>query len=188
MSSTTFFQAPVEEKVEPGADCLVCTAAIHPRKRVLELAEAAIIAQVPVWIIGKPYAESDSYYRRFLEVQKGHPELIRYEGGISDRTRLAQIYRQARGFVLLSTMESLSLSALEAAASKRPLLLTDLPWARTVFGDDAAYATGSMHPESLAPILRRFFENAPSMKSSFKPLNWDEVAERFQALYTKMLG
>jgi len=182
-----FFQPRPAENQKPESDYLVCTAAIHPRKRVLELAEAAALGKVPVWIIGRPYSESDSYYARFLEVQKKHSDLIRYEGGISDRKRLAEIYRRARGFVLLSTMESLSLSALEAAASKCPLLLSDLPWARSVFDAEAVYANDSLQPESLAPVLREFFENAPSKMTSFKPLTWDEVAGRFQSLYVKLL-
>ena len=183
-----FFDFSTDENPRTRADYLVCTGAIHPRKRVLELAQAAVLSKVPVWIIGKPYSESDPYYLHFLDVQKKNSDLIRYEGSISDRQRLAEIYRQARGFVLLSTMESLSLSALEAAASKCPLLLTDLPWAKTVFGADAVYANGSMRPERLAPVLREFFENAPSMNTSFKPLTWDEVAARFQALYVKLLS
>ncbi|MCE0522937.1 MAG: glycosyltransferase [Methylacidiphilales bacterium] len=182
-----FFQPLAEGDRKPAADYLVCTAVIHPRKRVLELAQAAVLAKVPVWIIGKPYSESDPYYLEFLEVQKRNPGLIRYEGGISDRTRLAKIYRQARGFVLLSTMETLSLSALEAAAAKCPLLLSDLPWARTAFGDDAVYAGGSMRPESLSPVLRDFFEKAPSMKATFKPLSWDDVGDLFKAVYVKLL-
>ena len=183
-----FFQSQADGGREPGNDYLVCTAAIHPRKRVLELAQAAAHAKVPVWIIGKPYSEADPYYLQFLEFQKRNPDFIRYEGGVSDRARLAKIYRQARGFVLLSTMESLSLSALEAAASKCPLLLSDLPWARTVFGAGAVYANSSQPPESLSPVLRDFFERAPSMKTSFKPLTWDDVADRFQALYVKLLS
>jgi glycosyltransferase involved in cell wall biosynthesis len=183
-----FFQSSADENQKPEAGYLVCTAAIHPRKRVVELAQAAARSKVPVWIIGKPYSESDPYYLDFLKVQKANPDFVRYEGSISDRARLAKIYRQARGFVLLSTMESLSLSALEAAASKCPLLLTDLPWAKSVFGEDGVYANGSLPPENLSPILRDFFERAPSLKSSFKPLNWDEVAERFQALYVRLLS
>jgi len=182
-----FFSSPTDVNPKPEAGYLVCTAAIHPRKRVLELAQAAAGAKVPVWIIGRPYSESDPYYLHFLEVQKKNSDLIRYEGGISDRTRLAKIYRQARGFVLLSTMESLSLSALEAAASKCPLLLNDLPWARTVFGADAVYANGSMRPEKLSPLLRDFFDRAPAMKPSFKPQTWDEVGDLFKAVYVKLL-
>src|SRR5262249_46937461 len=47
---------------------LVCAATITERKRVLELAQAAVQAQVPVWIVGKPYAESDPYGRRFVQL------------------------------------------------------------------------------------------------------------------------
>ena len=112
---------------------LVCTATITERKRVVELAQAAMQAQTPIWIIGKPYSDTDAYARRFLELARQNSSIVRYEGAISDRARLAGIYREARGFVLLSAMESLSLSALEAAACECPLLLSDLPWARTVF-------------------------------------------------------
>jgi glycosyltransferase involved in cell wall biosynthesis len=182
-----FFQSS-EGSPKTRRDYLVCTAAIHPRKRILELTQAALHAKVPVWIIGKPYSEHDSYYLRFLEVQKKNSELIRYEGGISDRARLAQIYQQARGFVLLSKMESLSLSALEAAASQCPLLLSDLPWARTVFGTNAVYANSFKSPESLSPILREFFEKASPMQTSFKPLGWDEVGGLIKALYSNLLS
>jgi glycosyltransferase involved in cell wall biosynthesis len=183
-----FFQPPSGEGRETGAGYLVCTAAIHPRKRVLELAQAAARGKVPVWIIGRPYAESDPYYADFLEVQKQNSDVVRYEGAISDRAQLATIYRQARGFVLLSTMESLSLSALEAAASKCPLLLSDLPWARTVFGAEAVYADGGLPAEKLARVLRDFFETAPARKIAFTPLTWDEVAAQFQALYAGLLA
>ena len=105
---------------------LVCTATITDRKRVLELAKAAVLAKTPLWIIGKPYAESDLYAQRFLAVARQNSPIIRYEGAVSDRAQLAGIYREARGFVLLSTKESLSLSALEAAACECPLLPSSL--------------------------------------------------------------
>jgi glycosyltransferase involved in cell wall biosynthesis len=108
---------------------LLCVATITERKRIVELAEAAIQAQTPVWIIGKPYSDSDPYACRFFELARQQPKFIRFEGAIQDRARLAAAYRESRGFVLLSAMESLSLSALEAAACECPLLLSDLPWA-----------------------------------------------------------
>src|ERR1019366_1167682 len=76
---------------------LVCTATITERKRVLELAEAAVRAQTPLWVIGKPYSESDAYARRFAAFAKAHPGTLRYEGPIQDREKLAQVYREARG-------------------------------------------------------------------------------------------
>jgi glycosyltransferase involved in cell wall biosynthesis len=99
---------------------LVCTATIRELKRTIELAEAAVLAQTPLWIIGKPYAESDPYAQRFVQLARRHASIIRYEGAIADRAKLARVYLEARGFVLLSTVESLSLSALEAAACECP--------------------------------------------------------------------
>ncbi len=125
-----FLQAPPAQR----GPWLVCTATITPRKRVLELAQAAVHAQTPLWIVGKAYAESDPYARQFYALAKQHPQLIRCESpAMADREGLAKIYRAARGFVLLSAMETRSLAAEEAAACECPLLLSDLPWARSTF-------------------------------------------------------
>jgi len=182
-----FFQRPSEESKPEKSDYLVCTASIHPRKRVLELMEAAAIAQVPVWIIGKPYAESDSYYQRCMEMQRRHLKWIRYEGAISDRALLAKIYREARGFVLLSTMETLSLSALEATASGCPLLLSDLPWARSVFGEKADYLPVSAKPKEMAGRLADFYGQPSTSTGQFQVLNWDDVAGQLESIYRSLI-
>jgi glycosyltransferase involved in cell wall biosynthesis len=166
---------------------LVCTATLTERKRILELAEAAIAAQTPVWIIGKPYAETDAYAQRFQTLARQNPRMIRYEGPIADRNRLATIYREARGFVLLSTMESLSLSALEAAACECPLLLSDLPWARTVFKEKASYCPIAGRPET-ARALQRFYAAAPNLPHPPRPLSWTEVAQQLRSIYERVLS
>jgi glycosyltransferase involved in cell wall biosynthesis len=166
---------------------LVCTATITERKRVLELARAAAMAETPVWIVGKPYAENDPYYRAFAEVARAHPRFVRYEGGISDRAQMAAVYREARGFVLLSTMESLSLSALEATACGCPLLLSDLPWARTTFGDHATYCPATASVEATATHLRAFHDRCPQLGPALRPLSWPEVGEQLAALYRRLM-
>jgi glycosyltransferase involved in cell wall biosynthesis len=166
---------------------LVCTATITERKRVIELAEAAVRAQVPVWIIGKPYSVQDSYGQQFLDFAKGHADLIRYEGPIEDRSRLAQVYREARGFVLLSEMESLSLSAGEAAACGCPLLLSDLPWARSAFGADASYCPVSS-PDRTSAVLRAFYERAPELPLPPQPKTWPEIGEQLKQLYGAIIS
>jgi len=165
---------------------LVCTATITERKRVLELAEAAVIAKTPVWILGKPYGDSDPYAQRFLAFARQNPQTIRYEGAISDRSQLARIYREARGFVLLSTMETLSLSASEAAACECPLLLSDLPWARTAFKENASYCPIASVSHT-AQILRRFYDAAPTLKPPPTPPTWIEIAQQFKAVYEQVL-
>lgn len=176
-----------KSKVVPRGPWLVCTATIAQRKRILETAEAAVRAQTPVWIIGKPYSESDPYAARFLQLARQHPTIIRFEGPIDDRARIAAVYREARGFVLLSAMESLSLSALEAAACECPMLLSDLPWARTVFKESVSYCPISNDTARTASILRRFYDAAPSLKPPPKPLTWLDVARQLQTVYQSLL-
>ena len=166
---------------------LVCTATITGRKRVLELAEAAVLAQTPVWIIGKAYAEADPYAQNFFALARQHPQIIRYEGAIGDRARLAQIYRAARGFVLLSTMETRSLSAEEAAACGCPLLLNDLPWARSTFENAATYCPLTKSAETTAKALREFYDAAPRMPSPPKPPGWNEIGRQFKTIYESVL-
>ncbi len=167
---------------------LVCTATITERKRVLELAEAALQARTPVWMIGRPYADADPYAQKFFALAKQHPEFIRYQGQIQDRGRLAQIYREARGFVLLSVRESLSLSALEAAACECPLLLSDLPWARSAFGQGAQYCPLAQSVETTAQALRRFYDQAPALPLPPKPPTWKEIACQLKQIYEEVLN
>jgi glycosyltransferase involved in cell wall biosynthesis len=164
---------------------LVCTATITERKRVLELAEAAVAARVPVRALGNPYGKNDPYYRRFLTLGEQHPDFVRYAEAVNDRIELARIYQSARGFVLLSTMESLSLSALEAAASGCPLLLSDLPWARCTFGRSATYCPiGSTR--STAACLRDFYDKAPGLPRPETPSLWEDVARQLVEIYQEL--
>jgi glycosyltransferase involved in cell wall biosynthesis len=178
-----FFIAP--DNLTKRGDELVCTATITERKRVLELAEAAVAARVPIRILGNPYGRDDPYYLRFLALAERHSDFVRYAGPVNDRAELARIYQSARGFVLLSTMESLSLSALEAAASGCPLLLTDLPWARSSFGDSASYCPMS-NLEQTAAILREFHQKAARLRVPPPPPTWEIVADRLAIIYQKI--
>jgi glycosyltransferase involved in cell wall biosynthesis len=165
---------------------LVCTATITERKRVVELAEAAVRAGTLLWVIGKPYSEADRYARKFLQIAGQNAAIVRYEGPITDRAKLAQVYREARGFVLLSAMESLSLSALEAAACECPLLLSDLPWARTVFGQRASYCSTTWSVAASARALRKFYDEAPVLKPPSRPLSWLGVGKQLKELYENL--
>lgn len=177
----------LESKPVQRGKWLVCTATVTERKRVVELAEAAMISETPLWVVGKPYSETSGYAQKFLELTRKHPQVLRYEGPIADRAKLAQIYREARGFVLLSTMETLSLSAGEAAACGCPLLLTDLPWARTSFCKDATYCPVAS-AQKTAGILKEFYQRAPNLPVPQRPLSWLDVAQRLKGIYEKLLN
>lgn len=178
----------LNSKARPRGAWLVCTATITQRKRVLELGKAAVASQTPVWIIGKPYFEADSYAGQFEQLAKNFPQWVRYEGPIYDRIRLAEVYREARGFVLLSTMETHSLAAEEAAASECPLLLSDLPWARTVFDASASYCPVAADVSHTAAVLRSFYDAAPKLNPPRKPKSWTEVAQQLREIYEHLLS
>jgi len=167
---------------------LVCAATITGRKRVLELAEAAVKARTPLWLVGKAYADTDSYAQRTFALVRQYPQILRHEGAIEDRARMAQIYREARGFVLLSRMETRSLSAEEAAACECPLLLADLPWARSVFGDAARYCPITPSTGRTAAALRDFYDAAPSLPPPPKPISWAQAARQLKSVYEGLLG
>jgi len=177
-----FFTSPAV----PREKWLVCTATITERKRVVEVAQAAVRAQVPISFIGNPYSEQDPYYRKFVEISKSSPDFVRYEGGVNNRAQLAAIYRKARGFVLLSTMESLSFSALEAAACELPLLLSDLPWARSAFANQAMFCPVTEALEVTANKLREFYEAAPRLSPPTKPQTWKEIGLELQGIYRQI--
>jgi hypothetical protein len=82
-------------------------------------------------------------------------------------------------------MESLSLSALEAAASGCPLLLSDLPWARCTFGAHASYCPIAPARKT-AGFLRRFYEKAPFLPLPDQPLRWHNVAHQLTGVYRSL--
>src|SRR5262249_17274496 len=147
---------------------LITTASVLPVKRIVETARAVLLAQTPYQVIGRPFSEDAAYFREFLMLCRQNPELLQYDGLTRSHEELAKIYSQARGFVLLSHWETQSLSALEAAASRTPLLLTDLPWAHATFGDSANYCPiGST--TVTARCLRSFYDAAPGLPQPAKP-------------------
>ena len=177
----------LRSRAVPRGRWLVCTATIIELKQVLKLAQMAVRAETPLWVIGKPYSDTDDYPRRFIEYARQNSRIVRYEGPIADRQQLAGIYREARGFVLLSKWESLSLSALEAAACQCPLLLSDLPWARESFKAGASFCRPNGSVGESAAILRRFYDAAPTLEPPSPPMSWLDVAGQVKSLYESLL-
>jgi len=111
---------------------------------------------------------------------------VEYVGPIEDRGVIAREYRKAAGFVLLSAMESQSLSALEAAACGCPLLLTDLPWARSSFSDGASYIPLAS-TEITAGYLRRFMDGVSTAPKVPQVSSWDDVGARLAQVYREAM-
>jgi glycosyltransferase involved in cell wall biosynthesis len=168
-------------------DYLVSMATIHPRKNPLLLAQAARLAGVPVVFLGKPYTQNDPYFLKFKQCVDG--QIVRYAGHVEGEEKNAWL-RGARGFVLLSGEESGCIAVCEAAAAGLPLLMSDLPWANQVYNHVPAarfVALGS--PQAIAPVLKDFHAQARRLPGpTFPLLTWRQVAERYLAIYRKLLA
>jgi glycosyltransferase involved in cell wall biosynthesis len=101
-----------------------------------------------------------------------HQDLFGLVGdlGLRHRVRLrsyqpddvvAELYRRAGVFAFLSEYEGFGLTPLEALASGIPVVLTDTPVAREVFGDAARYVpTGDI--DAVAGALMELLSDSPS--------------------------
>jgi glycosyltransferase involved in cell wall biosynthesis len=178
-----FFEQPAQAR----GPWLVTTASILPVKRLVETTEAAVAAQTPYWIIGRPFSETDSYYQKFSALCRAHPKILRHDNAMRTQPELAHIYRQARGFVLLSRWETQSLSALEAAACECPLLLSDLPWAHATFGNEAKFCPVTESTGIMAKVLREFYDAAPNLPAPPRPPAWNQVAQQIKNVYEEVL-
>ena len=166
---------------------LVSTGTIRAIKRPVELAEAALLAKTPLWVIGRPHGQGDAYSERFMKLAREHPDEIRYEGFLSQE-RLVQAYCEARGFVLLSQYETMSIAALEAAACECPLLLNDMPWSRTTWGDQASYCPPRASTSATAQILRNFYDSAPNLPRPPRPISRADMARQWKTIYQSLLA
>ena len=171
---------------KPSGEHLICIATITERKRVLELAQAAIIAETPLKVVGNPYSQNDPYFLRFLDAVRGSKGIVEYLGPIHEPGVLATHLHAARGFVLPSTMETQSLAALEATAAGLPLLLSDLPWAHATFGSNATYlplCSGALFVDH----LKTFFDTAPRLHAAPKPPTWQDIADKLLNIYQSLM-
>jgi glycosyltransferase involved in cell wall biosynthesis len=165
---------------------LLSIATIAPRKNSVALARAAREAEVPVVFIGKPYSEDDSYFREFKSLVDG--KFVRYAGFVSEEEK-RKLLRGARGFVLLSQLESGCIAVYEAAAAGLPLLLSDSPWARFGYpgADPIRFVRLGSHTAAVT-ALREFYPTAHRLqRTTFPILTWQQIAEKYLAIYRRLL-
>lgn len=168
-------------------DYLLCLATIHPRKNQLLLARAAQRAEVPIRFVGRPYCEDDPYFQAFLKEIKS--PWTQYEGFVSLEEKQS-LYRRARGFVLMSEMESGCYAVYEAAAAGLPQLLPRIPWAEQVYSDIPGIRFTSIHREAdVAQALRAFYPQAHrSDHMTFPVASIEEIARQYIRLYQGILA
>ncbi len=173
-----------EPSVRDG-DYLVCTATISTRKRNVRLAQLARETQTPILFIGRPYGQSDPYWKEFAALIDGR--YVRHEGDVDGDAALIEKLRHARGFVFMSRVESWCFAASEAAACGLPMLLPRLNWAVERFGDQASYFPED-DPAGEAAVLRDFYARCADLPApEIEHLSWPDVGRRLREIYRTCL-
>lgn len=177
-----FIIAGQREKKQKGGH-LLYVATIRDLKRNAEVALAAGRAKVPIKFLGAPYSQSDPYYTKFLEAVKSAAPFASYLGAASTTKDLINEYQKARGVLLLSKMEGLSLAVLEAGAMGIPVLLSKRPWATRVYGSEVTYANID-NKNREADDIQNFWDKANQSPHIKKVLSWIDIAIKLKDVYT----
>lgn len=136
-----FFRAEDSAPAHVGIENYVlCTGNICRRKNQMALIGACRKLGVPLLLIGGILTGEEDYGRAVAEAV-GADNSLRWIRGLNPASpQLANSYRHSAVFALPSHNETQPISALEAAASRKPLVLADRAYARQEFYANAALA------------------------------------------------
>jgi glycosyltransferase involved in cell wall biosynthesis len=160
---------------------LLCLGTIDPRKNQVLLAKCARKAQVPIMFAGKPYSEQCPYFRQFLDCVDN--KYVFYQAYVSEPEKQC-LLKSSKGFVLLSQQESGCIAVYEAAASGLPMLLSDLPWARS-YEHRGNIVHTALKTAAVCQALEkcaRTFARQPG-NQIFPVFSWLQIAGRYADLY-----
>ena len=169
-----------------GGEYLLCAGTITQRKNSVALARLARAAQVPILFVGKPYAETESYWQEFRALVDNR--WVRHQTHVTDPAAMIALLKSARGAVVMSEYENWCLTAHEAAACGVPVLLPDQNWSRERFGDQANYFDRIGFSQRNVEILKQFYAAAPGLPApAIQLFSWADAADRLKTVYERAL-
>ena len=141
--------SPEVDGVNDVAGYVLSTGNICPRKNQRALVQACRSLGVPLVLVGEVLTGEQSYGDALAAEIAGIGEIRWLKGLPPGSSELASLYARASLFALPSHDETQPISALEAVAMGRPLVLGDRPYARQGYFAGAALA----EPRSVASIM-----------------------------------
>jgi glycosyltransferase involved in cell wall biosynthesis len=120
---------------------------------------------------------------------------VEFIGLISDKQLLMKFIAEARLFIFPSTREAMSVMLLEVASVCVPLVCSDIPENKTIFGEDEVLFFSSGNADDLATKIDWALNNYESMtiraEKAYQKLNsqykWTAIAKLYQDQFQNML-
>jgi len=164
---------------------VLCTGNICPRKNQLALVAACRKLGVPLLLVGNVLTGEEKYGEAVAKAVADGERCRWLRGMTPGSSGLAEAYRDASVFALPSYSEQQPISALEAAASKKPLILANCPYAKQEFYEHAALADPNS-VDSIANALRKAFDRPDKYRpptSIIEQCRKERVGGAYRAIY-----
>jgi glycosyltransferase involved in cell wall biosynthesis len=187
----TFFSAGVGAKSARFGigSYVICVGNVCRRKNQLSLVRACRKLGVPLLLVGSVMTGEDDYGQAVAEAM-AVGDGFRWVNGMSPGSaELAEAYRDAAVFALPSYDEQQPISALEAAAMRKPLVLGDLPYAKQEFYEHAAVAN-PRSVEAIAGAICKTLDNPAAYcppAAAIEPCRKENVGAAYMEIYQRLL-
>jgi glycosyltransferase involved in cell wall biosynthesis len=155
-------------------DYVICTGNVCRRKNQLSLAGACKSLGVPLLIVGEVLYGEEAYGKALSDLIACSSNIRWIKGLAPASGNLISAYQGALAFALPSFDEQQPISALEAAACGKPLLLADRPYAKQELYANAALA----NPDSIKSIGDNLRKVLDSPERYSTPINNMEICRR----------
>ncbi len=167
---------------------ILCTGNICRRKNQLKLAQAAISESIPLLFIGHPLPGEESHINEFQTTISEASNIKWIPGLHSHSDELYNAYKNCLGFALLSSHETQPISALEAAALGKPLMLSDKSWAKQVYYENACLIN-SESLESIKSGIRKIVQQPEKFtvpRNNLISCSSEKVGQAYRSIYEKL--
>lgn len=189
-----FFAKPAFEPISDLStglrDYVLATGNVCPRKNQLALARACRALDIPLVLVGNVLTGDDEYGMLVALEISGSPKMHWIRGLSPGSPALVGAYLNAAIVALPSHDETQPISALEAVAMGKPLLLADRPYARQRYYENA----DRIDPNSEASIaegLRRVMMRPADFTTPREVVagcRADAVGEAYAAMYRAVVA
>jgi glycosyltransferase involved in cell wall biosynthesis len=167
---------------------ILCVGNICRRKNQLALVAACRKLGVPLLLVGNILTGEEGYGNAIKQAIAVGDRMRWVQGLESGSDELAALYRDAAVFALPSYLEQQPISALEGAASGKPLVLGNRPYARQEYFETAALAD-PRSVDSIARALQKALSQPDTHvipPSNLEEFRRERVGAAYMSLYQRL--